>query len=497
MGHSTFCMVNVPIRDFQLSTFNFILVYVFGKEFYEDHVPGVGATIKWMGGQDLDYGPIAAMISFSLLVIGLAVFGVSAGQILSVFFALTPIWLPALLFYIFFNKWMDMVGAAFSLNQGRTTLRLRLPPEVFKSPEAMEFVIAQIHNTASPDNLMQTYLDGKRPLPFCFEIASIGGEVRFYVNVPTKKTKDAFEANIYAQYPGIEVIEEAVDYAAEIPVDYESEDYQVMSFHMGKKKDGVMPIKTYIDFGMDKLPKEEEKVDPITPMIEVMANIKPYERVFMQIVARSFRVDSFKNGQMTVGEGPDWTKGAEEEINKVMNRDPKKKIPLSMKGEQGEDGDERGQMAMLTMGEKDKIAAIERNMGKYAYETSIRWLYVTKKGKFNGDFINPMIRSFSQYDLIGRNAIGVRWRTDFGYKNLFPGGKKKELKALTQQEIIEYRRRLYYPKSGADNYKIFTSEELATMFHMPGKVAMTPTLDRVPSTRGEPPANLPIGSLSE
>jgi hypothetical protein len=402
------------------------------------------------------------------------------------------VWLPIVLFFLFYEKWMDMVGASFYLNQGRTTLRLRLPQDVFKSPEAMEFVISQIHNTANPDNLMQTYLEGKRPLNFSFEIASIGGEIRFYANVPTKKTKNAIESNLYAQYPGIEVIEDPVDYAAEIPLDYEKEDFEMMSFHMGKKSDGVLPIKTYIDYGLDKMPKEEEKVDPITPMIEVLASIKPYERVFVQIIAKSFRKDSFKNGQLTVSEGPDWTQGAAETINKIMNRDGKKKTPLGAK-----DLDEGGQMAMLTMGERDTIAAIERNMGKYAYNTSIRWIYVTKKGKFNGDFINPMIRSFSQYDMIGRNSIGVRWRTDFGYKNIIPGGKKKALDALKKQELKEYRMRIFYPKNGAGGSKIFTSEELATMFHMPGKVALTPTLDRVPSVRGEAPANLPTGSLPE
>lgn len=440
----------------------------------------------------MDYGPLVAGVGFLLLVISLIVLGVSFGQILSVFFVLTPVWLPIVLFFLFYEKWMDMVGASFYLNQGRTTLRLRLPQDVFKSPEAMEFVISQIHNTANPDNLMQTYLEGKRPLNFSFEIASIGGEIRFYANVPTKKTKNALESNLYAQYPGIEVIEDPVDYAAEIPLDYEKEDFEMMSFHMGKKSDGVLPIKTYIDYGLDKMPKEEEKVDPITPMIEVLASIKPYERVFVQIIAKSFRKDSFKNGQLTVSEGPDWTAGAAETINKIMNRDGKKKTPLGAK-----DLDEGGQMAMLTMGERDTIAAIERNMGKYAYNTSIRWIYVTKKGKFNGDFINPMIRSFSQYDMIGRNSIGVRWRTDFGYKNIIPGGKRKALDALKKQELKEYRMRIFYPKNGIGGPKIFTTEELATMFHMPGKVALTPTLDRVPSVRGEAPANLPTGSLPE
>lgn len=460
-------------------------------------VPVIGSLLKWMSSNDMDYGPLVAAIGFLLLAVSLIIFGVSLGQVLSVFFVLTPLWLPIVLFLLFYEKWMEVVGTSFSLSQGRTTLRLRLPQDVFKSPEAMEFVISQIHNTANPDNLMQTYLDGKRPLNFSFEIVSIGGEIRFYVNTPTKKTKNALEANLYAQYPGIEVMEDPIDYAAEIPLDFEKEDFELMSFHMGKKRDQELPIKTYIDYGLDKLPKEEEKLDPITPMLEVLAGIKPYERVFVQIIAKSFRKDSFKNGQLTLAEGPDWTAGAEKMINKIMNRDPKKKVPLGMKDENGGDDDERGQMAMLTMGEKDTIAAIERNMSKYAYKTAIRWMYITKKGKFDGDIINPIIRSFSQYDMIGRNEIGVRWRTDFGYKTVIPGGKQKELKALKKQELKEYRLRAFYPKNGAGGSKIFTTEELATMFHMPGKVALTPTLDRVPSTRGEAPANLPTGSIPE
>jgi len=464
---------------------------VFGKEFYEEHVPIAGATFKWLNDQDLDYGPVIAGIAFILIITGFVVFGVSAGNVFAVFIALIPVWLPIVLFLLFFKKWMDTVGPIFSLGQGRTTLRIRLPQEVMKSPEAMEFVIAQIHNTANPDNLMQTYLQGKRPVPFSFEIASIGGEVRFYVNVPTKKTKDAFEANMYAQYPNVEIVEEAVDYAAEIPLDYDKLGYELFAVHMGKKKDGHMPIKTYIDYGLDRMPKEEEKVDPMTPMLEVMGSIKPHERLFVQILAISFRRSSFQNGQLQIGEGPNWSDASKKAINDMMNRDAKTKTPLGFKGT-----DEGGQMAMLTTGERDAIATLERHSSKYAYNTAIRWIYVNQKGGFNGDLINPVIRMFSQFDG-GMNGIGVRWRTDFDYKDFFPGKKKKQLIALKKQELKEYRRRVYFPKSGGDDYKIFTAEELATMFHLPGSVALTPTLDRVPSKRGEAPSNLPTGEFAQ
>lgn len=444
-----------------------------------------------MGANGMDYGPLVTVVAILLISISFFILNISIGQVLSVFFVLTPVWLPIILFILFFNKWGDTIGLKFYLNQGRSTLRLRLPPEVFKSPEAMEFVISQIHNNANPDNLMQTYLDGKQPLPFSFEIVSIGGEVRLYVNVPTKKTRNAFEAAIYSQYPGVEVVEEPIDYAAEIPLDWKKHDYEIMSFHMGKKRDQELPIKTYIDYELHKFPKEEEKLDPMTPMLEVLAGIQPHERIFVQIIAIPFRTASFRKGQLMLGEGPDWTDGLKAKVHEIMNRDPKTRKPL---GGTEEDEGERG--ALLTMGEKDAIAAMERNAGKYAFNTAIRWMYITRKGKFNGDIINPVLRSFSQYDIIGRNEIGARWRTDFDYKSLIPGGKRKALDALRSQELLEYRMRVYAPKASSDGYKIFTAEELATMFHLPGRVALTPTLERVESTRGEAPANLPVGDSS-
>ncbi|MEX0913180.1 MAG: hypothetical protein WDZ56_01475, partial [Candidatus Paceibacterota bacterium] len=111
-------------------------------------VPVIGSLLKWMSSNDMDYGPLVAAIGFLLLAVSLIIFGVSLGQVLSVFFVLTPLWLPIVLFLLFYEKWMEVVGTSFSLSQGRTTLRLRLPQDVFKSPEAMEFVISQIHNTA-------------------------------------------------------------------------------------------------------------------------------------------------------------------------------------------------------------------------------------------------------------------------------------------------------------------------------------------------------------
>jgi len=451
------------------------------------HIPVLGYITGRMSDADMDYGPLMAFLAVVLFISGLFIFGVTTGGVISFLLLLSPIWFPMILFMIFYKKWMETVGLSFYLDNGRTTLRIIPPQEVLKSPEAMEFVISQIHNTANPDNLMQTYLDGKRPLPYSFEIVSIGGEIRIYVNVPTKKTRDAFEAILYAQYPGIEIVEEEVDYAAEVPLD--DKNWTVFSAHMGKKKDGILPLKGYIEYGLDKMPKEEEKVDPMTPMLDVFASAKPHERIYMQIIATSVRPESFKNGQVTrmfSGEGPKWNEESSKKVDELMHRDPKTKAPLNV-GEEDFDGSPR-----ITPGERSLIETIERHSGKYAYSVGIRWVYLNSEGGFNSNLINPIIRSFSQWD--GANQLGVRWRTDFNYKDLIPGGKKKQIAALKRQELKEYKMRKYFPKSQSDEPKIFTAEELASIFHVPGRVATTPTLTRIQSARSEAPSNLPTSN---
>lgn len=431
-----------------------------------------------LSGEGIDTGFIIAGFGIIILIVLLMTLDISQSQSVSLLFASSPLWLPYLTFWLFYEKWMDMVTLWFYYDNGRTTLEVKLPPEVFKSPEAMDTIIAQIHNIATPDNLWQTYIDGKTPLPYSLELVSTGGEVKFYVNVPTKKTKNLLTVEMYSQYPNVEIVEQALDYTAEIPNNMEG--YELMAFRMGKKKDSAYPLKTYTEFGLDKLPKEEEKLDPMTPMLEALGSLKPHERLWIQILIIPHRERNFKNGNLEYK--PTWEKAARAEIDKLMFRDSKTKAgPTDLDG-----------MPRMTPGERTTIEAMERNLEKYAYETAIRWLYISPTGKFNAECIPMVIRTFSQWDVQGRNAIGVRWRTDFNYK-MFSDPFGTKIPALKKEELRAYKRRTYTPRGSADSYKIFTSTELATMWHLPGKVALTPNLQRITSTRSEAPANLPVG----
>jgi len=442
-----------------------------------EKVPFLGGSIKWLKGEDIDYGVPVALVGILIVLFVLSLVGISQFQMVSFIFALSPIWLPYITFHIFFEKWLEMVGKKFSIAQGRTIFEVKLPADVFKSPEAMEIVFTQIYNKASPDNLMETYLDGKRPLPYTFELVSRGGDVHFYVTVPNKFIY-GFTDNMYAQYPGVEIIKQTVDYAAELPHDLKG--FSFMSFHFGKKKDQEFPIKTYIDYGMDKLPKEEEKVDPMTPMLEMLAGIKPQQQLWIQFICIAHREKTFKNGQLHAEDT--WEKEVKEKINELMGRNKDEESQNS--------GFER-----LTLGERQTIEAMERNAGKFGFEFACRVVYISnKEWDYDGGLYSRMIRSLAQTEIVGRNGIGMKWRTDYNYKFLSdPFGKR--IPALKKAELAEYKQRVLYPKTSGMGFKVMTAEEMATIFHLPGRVALTPTLNRVPSTRGEAPSNLPTGNL--
>jgi hypothetical protein len=445
-----------------------------------EKIPILGSIVGFLSGEDIDYGLPVFIIGLFFVFFVFNYIGLPQSKIVSFIFALAPIWLPLMTFLIFFKTYMDMVGKKFALNSGRVVMEIILPPEVFKSPEAMEYVFTQVFNAANPDNLMETYIDGKRPLPYTFELVSRGGDVHFYATVP-KKFANGFTDAMYSQYPGVEILKPEVDYTAEIPNTLDGVSF--MSFHFQKKKPSAYPIKTYVDFGLDKLPKEEEKLDPMTPMLEVLAGIKPHQQVWFQFICVAHRDQGFKLGQLR--KKGTWESEVSEAIDALMGRDSKTKSgPAELEG-----------MPRLTPGERDTIEAMERNMSKYAYEFKGRFIYIsTKEWDYDGGLFARLIRSLAQTEAKTRNGLGIRWRTDYNYK-IFSDPFGKKIPAMKKAELKEYKLRKLYPKSPAMGTKILTVEELATLFHLPGAVAITPTLNRVTSTRHDAPSNLPVGNL--
>ncbi|MDO8590545.1 MAG: hypothetical protein Q7R65_01045, partial [bacterium] len=120
-----------------------------------------------------------------------------------------PIWAPLLFGGLFFKYWMRYIRADFVQKAGSVLLEIKIPKETFKSPLAMEIFFTSLYQTGSA-TFSELYWKGKVRPWFSLELASIDGQVKFFIWTQTK-WRNLIEAQIYAQYPTVE-IHEAEDY---------------------------------------------------------------------------------------------------------------------------------------------------------------------------------------------------------------------------------------------------------------------------------------------
>jgi hypothetical protein len=120
-------------------------------------------------------------------------------------------------------------------------------------------------------------------------------------------------------------------------------------------------------------------------------------------------------------------------------------------------------------------------------------MYMAEHDQFDGTCVPGMMTMWQPFGSPGYNSIvpvGNRWQNKFDYPwQDYNGIRESKMKI----NIFDaYRRRSWFHAPYRFDHFMLTSEELATLFHVPGSVAKTPTLQRITSTRAQAPANLPI-----
>ncbi|KKW10858.1 MAG: hypothetical protein UY50_C0025G0030 [Parcubacteria group bacterium GW2011_GWA2_49_9] len=417
------------------------------------------------------------------------------GQVSGFMYLWSPIWLPLFLAKVFMELWLRYIRLGFIRRAGEVFLEIRIPKIIEKTPRAMELFFMAMYETGSVD-LVETYWDGKVRPWFSYEIVSLGGEIHLYVWM-WKKYRNSFEAQMYAQYPTVEIIE--VDDYTKKKV-YDPPNNFMWGTHFILQKPDPYPIMTYIDYGLDKETEEEYKVDPLSTLLEYLGSMKKGEQVWIQILVQAYKIRGIKEGQLF--KDKDWVKEGHAEVNKIMKRDPKTKSSRS----QTSTGFPI--IPTLTEGEKKQVEAIERSLDKRAFWCSIRMCYHAEKEAFHlisssitgllGTFRKP----FNSNLLNGFKLDAPSWTDlqDSTKDFLFLFGLKNKMMKIyitkyARYLIDAYRRRSFF-YAPFRNWKskpfILTCEELATIFHIPGQVVTTPTFERIPSKKVEPPANLPV-----
>ncbi len=407
----------------------------------------------------------------------------------------------AIVAIIAWNLWVTYINTLYLNSIDWIILEIIPPKEVFKSPEAMELVLNALHGGGA-DNWYEMYWKGELGQYYSLEIVSTEGKIHFYIRFH-KKFRKSFEAQLYAQYPQAEV-REVPDYTKDIPDFTKDGPINLFAYDMKLAKDDPYPIKTYIDFGLDRAIgslDEQQRIDPITPTLETMGSIGVGEHIWMQINIRQaikrHQVKKKKDGVEIIEEGKSWKdKGAE--------------VIAELKGKANtKDAEGKTIAGRLSRGEQQVIEAIERHRNKPGFDCGIRVLYVANKNNFSGNTITAFTSMFRQYASEDLNTLKLSnlTKTTEPWKDLTMkesgsvvlNKKKKFLKLYKARaffygdfklsKISDY---FTHPEKSGEKGFLLSSEELATLYHLPGRVSETPTVTRIESKKGEPPANLPI-----
>jgi hypothetical protein len=408
--------------------------------------------------------------------------------------ALSPIWLPIGLAIFFWITWMHYIRYMFWFKQEFVLLEIQLPPEVEKSPLSMELFLTAMYNSGGESTFIARIWKGQFRAIFTLEIASNEGQIKFYLHC-RKAWKNVLEARLYGQFPEARVTE-VPDYVAPIP--YNDGAYSLWGAEFAKtaKVGGhpvdAMPIKTYIDYALDKSPdKPEMQTDPISNLVEFLGQIGQGEYVWMQIIMRARKKDEWY-GFYTSGDP--WKKPAQDKINELTNQAIKR--AQGFIGGEGDDAKKekekvgsRGAM-LLTGGEKLQVEAIERNLTKNVFECGIRVMYLARNEDFKGINIGQVVKFFDAYRQENYNNImPTRGNSDFDYPWQDWNGIREN--RVRRNLFFRYKHRAYFFVPYDQVPTLLTTEELATIWHFPSSVVQTPALDRVPSRRSEAPINLP------
>src|SRR5271168_1633212 len=409
-------------------------------------------------------------------------------SILYTLYILCIFYIPFILGSHLIRNWMRYIRERSFAKQDYVLLGLRLPKEVSRSPVGMEIFFTSLDQTGAT-TLHETYWQGKIRPTFSMELASINGEVKFFIW--TRRTfRNIIESQIYAHYPNVE-ISEVEDYTKLVQHDRSKIDMWGTIFTFTKSN--VFPIRTYIDYGLDKEQEEETKIDPMTSVLEYLGSLKKGEQAWIQIIIQAHKKEALKEGRFF--KRPDWTDAVKAQITKIREE-----------AIQSKDEEHPG-FPNPTKGQQEVIAAMERNLSKKPFETIIRGFYISEKDIFNANLgITGLIGAFRQYDSNTMNGFKLGKFTDFEdtgkdiltlFGWIWPVGQiMRSVRNEKEVHMLNLYKRRYAFLEPFGHYNprplILTTEELATIYHFPGQVASTPTMQRSASKRAEPPPNLPV-----
>lgn len=415
------------------------------------------------------------------------------------------VWMPIILGAGAYTLWFDYQRKKHLLGRTWVMLEITPPQEIlYSSPRAAENFFAGLHSAASGGTAWKSqFFEGKVPDWFSFEIVSNGGETRFLIRCPSA-SRNLIEAALFAQYPNCEmrVID---DYIEQYPETLDLSTHDIMSAELEMTKDFAYPIKTYLEFEEGGGKDEYARLDPLAPLVETMSALMPGESLWLQYVVRATGGDWVKEGQKVV-----------DKLTGKAEKDPEKPLveqiilfPLTILEailvstgiitpvEEKKKEDKPFTTGALTPSQKFILEHVEEKLAKLGFKVTIRLTYLARKEVFNMGRFSGVTAMFKQLYFNNLNSFKPVMSKDKGIAPwLFPDDKGFGAGAKTvekkQKMYKAYRERAFKKKDNKEHLIYLNTEELATLWHLPGLNVRAPLLPRVQAKKGQPPSILPM-----
>lgn len=444
------------------------------KSFFEKWF-GIHAWVNWAGEHGISRGLFLSILYISMLITGSVLLPNYFTLVFSWLFMAFPVIGPIGFFAGFWSAWMWYIQSDYIYAKTKPILlEVKMPAEVTKSPRAMEMVLTSFWiRSGTTTDIDKKWHGGVLPYS-SLEICSFGGEVHFYIWC-RGGLRNVIESAMYAQYPEVEIVQ-VEDYATKF--EYDPRKYSCFcTDYIYDPRSDVYPLKTYVDFELDKDPKEEFKVEPYANVLEVMSSLNRDEQAWIQIVIRG------NFGKLT--DKGSWQEAVKKEVDKIRT-------------EASADFDDEGKKKMgfprPTNAQQDQMRSMERNLSKLAFDVGMRGIYIAPAGKARGPeytavrwiwrpFNNPHYlngirpkRAHNDFDWLWQDWKGVRW-------NLW-----------TRRYFDMYRRRQFFhtPWHIIEPPIRMSTEMIATLWHPPSRTIRAPGLQRIPVSKAEAPPNIPM-----
>lgn len=358
------------------------------------------------------------------------------------------VWMPIVAVLVYLT-WRNNQSVAVIKNTESVLLMLEIPKTNDKSELAAEQMFASLHGILRDAKELKE--NGGYQEHLSFEIASVGGRIRFYVWTP-KSLQSFIEGQIYSQYPTVQISEAEDDY-----VSHERQHSVVYTSEIVPTAIEYLPIRTFQSF----------EVDPLAGITGTLAKLEDTgEELWIQILVRPI--------------ADTWQKDADNWIKHIrsgggglfgdLNFDMKGLMSIiGSLWKPPEAGTGGATVKEISDRDKTRIAECEKKATKLGYQVKIRLAYLGENPTDAKLRMQALVGTFKQFN--STNLNGFKMAND-SYK---------------KEDLAKYKSRLF-----ADRGFILNIEEVASVFHLPHTNVETPNIVWASTKTAEPPAKLPV-----